>query len=77
MNKVLIVVFALEGGVTETVEISNLTAQQLQRARSYINDQDVLSFMEDILREIPEDMSRIPYRFIEAHVDLRLETLLR
>ena len=76
MSKVLIVVFEHEGGVRETVEIIGITNQELQLARSYIKDQDTLNFMVDIMREVPEDISRIPYRFIEAHIDQRVETLL-
>lgn len=76
MSKVLIVVVELEGGVQETLEIIGISNQELQLARSYIKDQDTLNFMLDIVGESSDDISRIPYRFIEAHIDERVETLL-
>lgn len=76
MSKVLIVVLEHERGIQETVEIFGISNEELRLARSYIKDQDTLNFMIDIVGEAPSDISRIPYRFVEAHIDERLETLL-
>lgn len=76
MSKVLIVVVELEGSQFETLEIYDLSNQDLQRARSYIKDQNTLDFCRDILCLSDAEIDNVPYRFIEAHIDQRVETLL-